>query len=100
MKESSNRKLLERYIFPDAIVYCGYGFSFNKPDPKKIALYDNGVIEIPKRSFINAKNVLETLLAFIYTLLLIVQIDQPKYITKQEFNNIKNMESERYRQNL
>ena len=100
MKNPDNMELLNGYVFPDSVVYCHCGFSFNKASANKIALYDDGSVVLPQNSAINPEKMMETLAAWVSLLLLMNQFSEPKYISEQECNNIKNMESEKYRQKV
>lgn len=100
MKNKENQKLLKRHIFPDSVVFCGCGFSFNNSNPDKIVLYNDGSVELPKKSHIKPKSMIETLIATIYIHLLINQFGVPSYLSDEETNFLKTMESEKYRQKI
>ena len=100
MKISGSKKLVQKHIFPDSAVYCSFGFSFDEYKKNKINLYSNGNVLLPKNSAINYKHMGEVLIAWLTILLIIQQFSEPKYLSEKEYNNIKNMESEKYRQKI
>ena len=100
LQKPENKKLLEKHLFPDSLVFCGCGFSFNEPNKDKISLYDDGTIELPENSQISLASMTDTLINVIYVLLLIIQFDTPKFIDESGENNLKKMQSEKYRQKI
>ena len=100
LNEAGNAKFLENFIFPDAVVYCGCGFSLNKKDSSKITVYDNGSIELPENSSISQKRMIETIISTIYIFLILTQLGKPKMLDHSEVNTIKNMIGEKYRQTI
>lgn len=100
MKNESNTKLLDWFIYPDMIVFCSCGFSFNKKDPKKISLYDDGTIELPEEMKIPAESMVENIIAVITILLIMRQFANPQFMPEEKVEHIRSMESEKYRQEL
>ena len=100
MEDESNKKFLEGFIFPDAIVYCGCGFTACEKDTSKISLHANGLIEMPDNMKTSREKTLETALTIIHTLLLARRIGEPKTLTDNEVEAVRNMTGEKYRQKV
>ncbi|MBI4452511.1 class II aldolase/adducin family protein [Candidatus Woesearchaeota archaeon] len=100
MKVAGNKELVRKHMFPDSAVYCSAGFSFDEHDKDKITLYSSGRVSLPENSAINCKYMGGVLTAWLYILLVIRQFSKPKCLSEMECNNIKSMESEKYRQRL
>ena len=99
MKQPNPENLLG-YQVPDAVVYCGCGFSFNESDASRISLFGNGRVELPKDTAINKQYMAEMLITMVYNLLLELQFSRPKYIGKEDEMIIRGMLAEKYRQKI
>jgi ribulose-5-phosphate 4-epimerase/fuculose-1-phosphate aldolase len=100
MEDKGNRKYLQGFIFPDAIVYCGCGFAASRKDASKITLHASGLVELPDNMTSSTEKTLETVLTIIHTLLLAKQIGEPKFLLEEEVETVRNMVGEKYRQRI
>ena len=100
MEDENNMRLLEGFIFPDAIVYCGCGFTANQKDASKISLSPAGLIALPDKIASSREKTIETVVTIIHTLMLAKQAGEPKFLEEKEVDIVRNMTGEKYRQKI
>ncbi|HLC79741.1 MAG TPA: class II aldolase/adducin family protein [archaeon] len=83
------------YMFPDCAVYCNFS-----GENQNIEIVNDSKIKILEKSGEKRNKVLEVFLAHLCVLLNIEQYGRPKFLTKNNVNELRGMESESFRKGV